>query len=293
MFMLMTSLQIHNALQHHSGIDDFPGPCGWLSDMQEGVAIADKLLASNMRIPSLLARAKSALGHAHTSETTLEVAALLDEALSLERALSEWDMQMPYQWAYRSVTQFTPLPDNVECAESWPGPIHVYQSRRVAGIRNTNRVSQLLCSSAVIDALAWLDSTRYMIDERYSHACWRIQSLVDEICACVPFILTATFQEIETELVPERDGTSFPGLNWWNNADDTVVLDRLNGYNLIWPIHVASDMHGISEVQKRWLRGRLAAIAKYYGLEPANILSARNRGKSGANWAPLDATACA
>lgn len=116
---------------------------------------------------------------------------LLREAYDLQNELYQWDMNMPAQFGYKSVMHVTAVPcdDNVKVTELWPGPVHDYRDVHTASIRNNNRVSQLLISNVVTGALRWLDPGNYMEDRRYLAAIYRVQYLVDDIAASVPFNL--------------------------------------------------------------------------------------------------------
>lgn len=67
--------------------------------------------------------------------------------------------------------------------------MHLYENVKISIIRNNNRVSQLLCSSVVIDCLKWLDPEGLTEERRYRAAAYRVQYLVDDIAASVPFHL--------------------------------------------------------------------------------------------------------
>lgn len=104
---------------------------------------------------------------------------------------------MPVQFGYKSVMHVTTVPrdDNVATTELWPGPVHDYRDAHTASIRNNNRVSQLLCSKVVIGALRRLNPERYMEDRRYRAAVYRVQYVVDDIAASVPFNLGYSSQQ--------------------------------------------------------------------------------------------------
>lgn len=113
---------------------------------------------------------------------------------------------MPVQFGYKSVMQVTTVPheDNAAATELWPGPVHEYRDPHTASIRNNNRVSQLLCCNVVIGALRWLDPEKYMEDVRYRAAVYRVQYLVDDIAASIPFNLGYTSQRAAQEKGKQR-----------------------------------------------------------------------------------------
>lgn len=131
---------------------------------------------------------------------------LLREAYDLQNELYRWDMNMPAQFGYKSVMHVTAVPrdENVKATELWPGPVHDYRDVHTASIRNNNRVSQLLCSNVVIGALRWLDPENYMEDRRYRAAAYRVQYLVDDIAASVPFNLCYSNQKPASASAKQR-----------------------------------------------------------------------------------------
>ena len=191
LFRAVRTQMLTNAIQQRKPIDDFPGPKGWLSDIQDDQLEAFNLIEFSITLPNLLSRSKDTLSREYSPETSIEVQSLLDEAQNIQNALLSWETQIPEEWAYRSVAHVSLSvdPTKVEETEAWPGPMHMYNDLHISSIRNNIRVSQMLCSSVLIDALKWLHPESYLDDERYCSARNRLQDLVDEICYSVPFHL--------------------------------------------------------------------------------------------------------
>ena len=110
----------------------------------------DLLVAQSIRLPDILSKAKNTLKCEQTPATVAEVTDL-ETAHSVEAGLYGWELSMSPQWAHRSVANIEGFSEDVDEAEVWPGPIHVYKDVHVSSVPNNNRVGQLLCSSVVIE----------------------------------------------------------------------------------------------------------------------------------------------
>lgn len=284
-----------DAIQRRELIGGFSGPEGWSSDSNQS---STSSLRSSMKMPDVLARARTLLDEdaertpaafqqvrvgedakSRTELTLEQVEGLLREAYDLQNELYRWDMNMPAQFGYKSVMHITAVPrdDNVKVTQVWPGPVHEYRDVHTASIRNNNRVSQLLCSNVVIGALRWLDPEHYMEDRRYLAAVYRVQYLVDDIAASVPFNLGYSDQEFAPSSAKQR--ADDPGRTPDGFCMQPVLMfatgKRRGAYFLVWPLYVSAQMRRISALQRKWLNGRLDAIAERYGLHEADLSRVR------------------
>lgn len=191
LFRAVRTQMLTSSIQQRKAIPDFPGPRGWMSDSESEETAASSLLQFSVELPNLLARAKILFASEQNGESISEVTALLHQAFEIQQALLHWESHMPAQWCCSSVANIPSKPnmENVEEMQTWPGVLHIYQDVHVACVRNNYRISQMLCSSIVIDALKWLDPLHFSTDERYASAKARLQSLVDDVCYSVPFHL--------------------------------------------------------------------------------------------------------
>lgn len=178
-----------NAVQQRRPIEDFPGPKGWLSDMESDQPAAFDLIELSIALPNLLSQSRSLLAQERTLESIGKVESFLEESQKLLHALTEWEIHIPAQWTYTTATNNfdSTSASNVEEAEARPGPMYIYEDVHIASIWSNHRVNQMLCSSVVTDALKWLYPDIYLDDERCYLAENRAQSLVDDICYSVPF----------------------------------------------------------------------------------------------------------
>ncbi|KAK4497691.1 hypothetical protein PRZ48_010344, partial [Zasmidium cellare] len=270
LFRAVRTQMLTSSIQQRKAIPDFPGPRGWMSDAEGENTAASSLLEFSVLLPNILAKAKTLFTSEQTGETISEVTALLHQAHEIQQALLQWESQMPPQWCYSSVANIPTRAkmDKIDEMDTWPGVLHIYKDVHVACVRNNTRVSQILCSSIVIDALKWLDPLHFQMDERFTLAKMRLQSLVDDICYSVPFHLYGP--DVVHKIRPNGQIRN-PG-------------QALGGYFLIWPLFTASNIQDIPDLQRRWLRGRLQTIARQYGLDQANIMSSMNKGRAGVSW---------
>ena len=160
---------------------------------------------NSARMRMVLAKAKQLLDHEsiRTPNSIWEVNRVLHETYDLQNELFQWDMNMPPHFGYRSTSNTSSLleKDATSPPEAWPPSIHFYNNVHTASIRNNNRVSQLLCSNVVVQALKWLDPEGFSADGRFKAAVYRIQYLVNDIAASVPFHLGV---RNESEVPPTR-----------------------------------------------------------------------------------------
>lgn len=295
LFRATRTQMLMDAIQRREPVGDFPGPEGWLGDSSGGSMGSIK---SSIKMPDVLARAKTLLDEdvqrtpatfqqvrvgedvKSCKELTLDqVEELLREAYDLQNELYQWDMNMPAQFGYKSVMHVTAVPrdDNVKATELWPGPVHDYRDVHTAGIRNNNRVSQLLCTNVVIGALRWLDPDNFMEDRRYLAAVYRVQYLVDDIAASVPFNLGYSNPVSATANAKQRadDPGRSPRMLFMQPGLMFVIGKRRGAYFLIWPLYVSAQMRCISTLQRKWLNGRLDTIAERYGLHETDLSRVR------------------
>jgi hypothetical protein len=207
LFRSTRTQMLANAIMRGEDIEKFPGPDGWLGDQKDGNT--KRLIEHSIHLPGVLADAKDLLIRPQCLHTIAKVNELLDKAYNLQRKLFDWELNMPPEFAYKTAEHSASTSEDSSESEIirsdvWrPGSVHIYESVQGASIRNNNRVSQLLCSSVVIDSLKWLDPAGYMEDRRYKATAYRVRYLVDDITASVPFHLG--YRSAEEDLYSEKD----------------------------------------------------------------------------------------
>jgi hypothetical protein len=191
LFRAVRTQMITNAIQSQTAIADFPGPRGWLSDMDTQEPIPFSSIEYSIKLPDLLSRGKRLSALPATLETDQLVENLLEEAHHAAQEYSKWQAQLPAHWGYKSVATCSGdvATSKIEELEVWPGPMHMYKNVHISSTRNNNRIVETLYWSIVIDALKRLQPSNYETDARYRLAKNRIQALVDDVCHSVPFHL--------------------------------------------------------------------------------------------------------
>lgn len=208
LFRVVRTQMLANALHQWKSIQEFPGPKGWLSDMEDNDSLAFSILDGSVDMPNLLSRACSLLSQSEGPELRARVEALLGDAIDAQNSFSTREDYVPGVWArtsFETDTGATGTRKN-EDADTWSGSTQLYQDLNITTIRNNIRVNQILCSSIVIDALKWLDPEGYTKDGRYETARSRIQRLVDDICCSVPYHLSQ--EDVLGDVGAERHHTT-------------------------------------------------------------------------------------
>lgn len=142
-----------------------------------------------MMLPELLELRNRLLARSRTPETVVAMEALVDSAWSLEMRMRNWEHELPAGWKPRSVAYVRGLPEDVELAEAWTGPVHTYLNIYVAGVINRTRSARNICSSLIANCLMWINPVGYEYDMRFKHAAYIEQQMLDEICWSIPFHL--------------------------------------------------------------------------------------------------------
>ena len=275
LFRAVRTQMITNAVQQRKTIEDFPGPKGWLSDMDDDQPAAFNLLAVSIALPNLFSKAQVLLAQERTSESTVEVESLLQEAQKLQHALVEWEVHMPAEGTNRLGNNSVGLiePHIIEQKEGWSRSVRACDHINISSVWNNHRINMMLCSSVVVDALRWLNPEGYLEDGRCCEAKSRVQSLFDDIC----YSDTSNLEDQEIEGNPTADAISSAGKKpqrrrfHRRTLTKFLVAEGIGGYFHFWPLYTASTTNSIPDIPKRWMRGRLRSIAKRCGLEQASI----------------------
>lgn len=229
----------------------------------------NQLFAIASRIPTLQCQGLVFLNQPEGADRS-HAEELAKSAEAIDEELSHWADNLPSSWSY---TQATEIKTGPNARGFCPKHIHRYPDFYVARVWNFYRVSRLILLSLLCRATA-LSRTGHNEDQCVAtgnaEGERKIQNIVDEICASVPFLLG---HDLSRMTVPagvgkgQQRGQEWYGLPEWYGApadwgDGNQAKQFPNGsFSLIWPLYVASGAVTISENQRQWIRWQLQSIA--------------------------------
>ena len=212
---------------------------------------ANRLTLLTLKLPNLRASAQRTFSVPQCNEKSEMVKDLMRDATVLGQSLSTWPCELPESWRLDTVAYINEL-DTVETAEAYYGPIHKYPDLWVAFTYNKWRICMIFIQAIILNCAEWLSSTSSVIRPELGEARIVLQTMVNEICASIPFHLG-----IKSNKTCEK---AF--------IDPHIVArfaQKLGGYYLIWPIFVAGSVSCIPKTQRIWLKHRLAHIGQREG----------------------------
>lgn len=198
-------------MQRSKPIDSFPSAAGWLGngDISEENA-ANRLTLICIDLPNLRARANTLTSMPYDPTYRSEAKQILEFAQTVDGNLEEWYRTLPPEWKHRIIGVFseTVAPEDIALAEKWPGEQHVYHDVPLASIMNDYRVCRIFCRRVILACITWLNSGEEFIDENevWDKSVLVIQTMVDEISACVPFHMSYELQPLAKETGQEQNG---------------------------------------------------------------------------------------
>ncbi|KAH6971224.1 hypothetical protein BKA56DRAFT_636125 [Ilyonectria sp. MPI-CAGE-AT-0026] len=204
----------------------------------------------------------------YTSKSDIEI--FMSSARTLDCQLSDWATKAMDSWPYSTATNVS----RIARPEFSPYEIHRYPDFYIARVWNFYRVSRLIILSLLIRAASWWlrvspEPLPDYFDVLKGEA--RSRSLVDEICASVPFLLGNDLSRMK-----------LPGTRTWRQQEQEhpgstrstpakkAGVKGIGSFSLIWPLHVACSASSVPEIQREWMRTQLRLIAE--------------RGESGAHF---------
>lgn len=281
-FRSVRAQMLANSIQKRKPMPHFPDPKGWCIDPSFSETAS---IDQSMRMASLLSRFQSTLAVEQIRQKVAEIETLLKEAYDLMQDMAEHDIRTSAEWRVRTMANACDQADiaDIEHLAVWPLPYsHVYKDLDSVCKKNEDRMSQITCSSLVMDTLKLLfPGGEYRHDHRYLTAKARLQILVDDICASVPYCWYGE------DLAPggarntprQRTGELAVELREASLTHQISDSESLLGYGTIWSLFAASAFEEVPDLQRRWLRGRFAAIGLHYGLEESKITYCLNYGQ--------------
>lgn len=208
--------------------------------------------------------------------------ALLADAKTLDRQLSEWRSNLSSTWSY-TIAQNLRDSSPAELDHAYvPTEIHRYRSVFNARILNLYRLSCIILYSTMIRAKASSisggNNTLPMIEVTLIQA--RTQDFVNDICSSVQYLSgddmsKITLPETQPTLHGQRSSCALSSI-------PTARAKSGNGrYSLLWVLHVASSVSFISESQRRWMQRWLLFIGESGEPLALKLAASRSRILSG------------
>ena len=242
---------------------------------------------------------------------------LLERCHHLDVAFNEWHDSVPASWQCDLVGSSPEEPD--EAPESWlcwPGEIHRYENIYLARNWNSYRSHRIAIQAVAVRCLEWLADYSAinpnitsplgpMVNQPLmAKARNTMQTLVDSICASIPFLMgvlpnlsrpvpspLAGAGEEPTERHEASETTctrSDP-----ESSSSSIVLtvkaaDRIGPFFSLHSLLVAVAVPNISMTQRRWILGRIKEVAKLVQLNPDMIKARLKENTLGFNKIPMD-----
>jgi len=142
-----------------------------------------------MNLPGLRGRAKRTLAMVPSPENDALLLRLIYDARAVDLELQGWELSLTDTWRARTVGMVQELKDPILIAKEWPGPIQTYEDMYIANIRNDHRICRMFCATLILkclDSLA-LPDIHFDVPNIQQEAQYVIESMVNEVCASVPF----------------------------------------------------------------------------------------------------------
>ena len=194
-----------------------------------------------------------------SSSTIATMSALIVKAQHLEMIMSE--SNFPDDWRPHTVNYVSEVPEDVNTAEAWIGPVHRYTDIDVASALNKLRSCRIMLAKLIITGVTWAYPDDYHLRSEYRHAVYVEQKTIDDICSSVP-----SHFGFSKEFRPLASG----------DVEMQHTADLIAGYLLHWPLRVSRNSPRISERQRAWIDNKLEEVASRCGVHQASILSSRN-----------------
>ncbi|MCJ1250290.1 hypothetical protein MMC30_007516 [Trapelia coarctata] len=254
------------------------------------LGFANRLTIITMQVPALRATAIRILRGPMNWTIAREIVTLKEDAERVDRELAAWSLEVPDLWKFRELDRFERT-DDPNTAEFHPGPIHCYNDIWTARKWNIYRSYRILCQAIILNCLERLIPTSTIAStDEYRRTAAISRSMVDDICASVPFHLgfPAPMYDIEYKASPNnlkdysRDDHDLPKNKYFHTARYKDA-QALGGYYLIWELLVAANVIIIDGAQRDWIMNRLRHIGAKYGLNQATMLAAQRLQRLGDN----------
>ncbi|CAH0046140.1 unnamed protein product [Clonostachys solani] len=225
----------------------------------------NQLFAIASRIPTLQSHCLFLLNHSEGADKS-HAEELVTSLGAMDEKLSHWVGDLPNSWSYAHATEIKTGSNTRDFSLKH---IHRYPDFYVARVWNLYRVSRLILLSLLCRVTALLQTgdnanQRMAIDTDNAERDSKIQDIVDDICASVPFLLGHNLSRMT---VPAGAGKGGQRRQEWHGpqvdlGDGNQAKQPSTGsFSLIWPLYVASSAVTIPENQRQWIGWQLQSIA--------------------------------
>jgi hypothetical protein len=217
------------------------------------------LYKTSLALPRLRHRATAALRAADVALAANEpidielLEQLILDAQNVDKRLQNWLNQLPPAFRYCSIACLSSEPEDPEIEPIWPGMVHIYSNCFIASFLNNYRIMRIYLQELIAKCAARLGTEDVLDREtRQGQVLYILRQMVDEICGTVPFLC----------------GEDIPGMPIFmgGHLPPASVGSWLN----VRSLYVASQVECVPRAQKRWIYGRLMAIANEHGYKIAS-----------------------
>ena len=217
----------------------------------------DRLLSKTMRIPELQSLTNSLLSQPSCAVDVSRAFDLIRAAIDLDSELAHWARKVPIEWSYTTALRMKYFYNpRLSSSTFVPNQAHRYPDLYTARVWNLYRVSRLIIQSILFRVSSCVD---LHLKDHYRDRTDKInRSMVEDMCASVPFLLGYDFSELK------RSTSSFHGQNLWpqTSVSKATSSAHTGKFSLIWPLYIACSVSSVPEAQRRWMRAQLRWIAE-------------------------------
>lgn len=197
-------------------------------------------------------------------QNEMQLLQVLYDANQLDSQLSMWHTALPPVWLPQPTSWQAQENRRFDDVTMWPGVPQLYASMDVAVMFSSYRVLRILTQGIILKThvqLAFLRGQDLEQSEETQHTFATMQQAVDEICASVPWHLSAAMRD--------KGSMELQRADIW-------AMETAGAAELIWPLFIALSVGSTPEEQRQWIRTVLLnQLAGKYGFQQARLLCAR------------------
>lgn len=201
-----------------------------------------------------------------TPESVAIIRGLMRKAQALDADCAKWIENIPDHYRYKTLCWEDHVPGgDYARAEVFPGRVDVYQDFWIASVWNMLRVARIIIHSVLVRCAAWVVApTDYRTTPEYAASTRVCGEMITDIIASVPYHLG--WHSKRRHLFNNDELSGFI-------CGEEDSMKGLAGYFLTWPLACINGQDYVSDVQRRWIIGRLRYIGDELGIRYAHILS--------------------